>query len=121
VKRFVSILIVLLISLQSAFAQDTGDAFLRHWTNHETNTGMVVYKDAYDRFQAIQWDLEDGEIIKVSDLTIIGDVMSFTSFTESTNWTVHAKFTKQGDDDMEEVVDGPASEAIVISWIRETP
>jgi hypothetical protein len=47
--------------------------------------------------------------------------MSFTSFTPSTNWTVHSKFTKQGDDDMEEIVDGPMSEAIVIGWIRETP
>jgi hypothetical protein len=121
VKKVVLLLILFTASLQGLLAQDGGYAFLGHWTNHENNTGMVVYKDAYDRLQAIQWDLEDGEIIKVSDLLIINDVMSFNSFTPSTNLTVHSKFTKQGDDDMEEIIDGPISEAIVISWIRETP
>ncbi|UPT67690.1 MAG: hypothetical protein M0D57_03190 [Sphingobacteriales bacterium JAD_PAG50586_3] len=119
-KTILSILIGLLLSLQVA-GQDTGDVFLGHWTNPETNTSMVVYKDVYDRYQVKQWSLEDGEMYNITDVVVTSKAMTFSRFNSETKTTINSKFYKQGDDDMEEYFTGPTAVPLIIDWIRETP
>jgi hypothetical protein len=109
------------VSLQ-VFAQDSGgEVFLGHWTNPESNVSMVVYKDVFDRYQVKQWSLEDGEMYTISDVHVTGQVMLFNSYNPATKITSVSKFYKQGDDDMEETINGPAAVPLIIDWIRETP
>jgi hypothetical protein len=52
---------------------------------------------------------------------VTGQVMLFNSYNPVTKITSVSKFYKQGDDDMEETINGPAAVPLIIDWIRETP